>query len=153
LVYRHYWSLKQSPRLVLAQRVAMGALWGAERKDIPADERFLSGGGGSVRGFAYQLVGELDEEKNPLGGRSLFEFANEVRYRIRENIGIVSFVDTGAVYPSSFPSFDSLQIGAGFGLRYITSIGPLRFDVAVPVNKRKGIDDSFQVYLSIGQAY
>jgi translocation and assembly module TamA len=32
-------------------------------------------------------------------------------------------------------------------------VGPLRLDVAFPINRREGIDDSFQIYISLGQAF
>jgi translocation and assembly module TamA len=43
--------------------------------------------------------------------------------------------------------------GTGVGLRYYTPIGPIRLDVAFPLNPRQSIDDSFQLYVSIGQAF
>jgi translocation and assembly module TamA len=143
----------EEDRWVLASRVAIGLMGPAGRDDIPADLRFYSGGGGSLRGYGYQLAGPLDANDNPLGGRSLFEAAVEMRYRASETIGLAAFVDSGTVYDSMFPDFsEELRVGAGVGLRYYTPLGPFRFDVAMPVNGRDA-DSSFQVYLSIGQAF
>jgi translocation and assembly module TamA len=65
----------------------------------------------------------------------------------------VPFVEGGQVFEDSLPSLnESLQLGAGLGLRYFTGIGPLRFDLAFPINKRRG-DDDYQIYVSIGQAF
>ena len=58
-------------QVVLAGRTALGAMVGESRRDIPANLRFYAGGGGSVRGFGYQLAGQLDDDHNPIGGRSL----------------------------------------------------------------------------------
>ena len=128
-------------------------LFGASRADLPADLRFYAGGGGSVRGFAFQKAGELDDENDPIGGRSLFEASGEVRVRVTDTIGVVAFVDAGAAFSSSFPDFDDeLRIGAGPGLRYFSPIGPFRLDVGFPVNPRNS-DDAFQLYISIGQAF
>ena len=44
------------------------------------------------------------------------------------------------------------RYGAGVGLRYYTAIGPLRLDVAVPLDRRE-TDDPFQFYISLGQAF
>ena len=117
---------------MLALRGSLGAMDGASRQDIPADERFYSGGGGSVRGIGYQLAGPLDKDDEPLGGRSLAEFSVELRTRFTDSIGGVVFLDGGSVFDNVFPDFDEpLRLGTGAGLRYITPIGPLRFDVGV----------------------
>jgi translocation and assembly module TamA len=153
LEYAHYLKVLETPRVVLAGRSAVGTLFGASRADIPADLRFYAGGGGSVRGFAFQKAGELDDQNDPIGGRSLFEASGEVRVRVTESIGLVAFVDAGAAFTSSLPDFDDeLRIGAGPGIRYFSPIGPLRLDVGFPVNPRNS-DDAFQLYISIGQAF
>jgi translocation and assembly module TamA len=151
--YSHYLQVLEIPRVVLAGRSAIGTLFGESRADVPANLRFYAGGGGSVRGFAFQKAGELDEENDPIGGRSLFEASGEVRVRVTETIGVVAFVDAGAAFSSRFPDFDDeLRVGAGPGIRYFSPIGPLRLDVGFPVNPRNS-DDDFQLYISIGQAF
>jgi translocation and assembly module TamA len=153
LEYAHYLQVLDEPRVVLAGRSAIGTLLGAARAEIPANLRFYAGGGGSVRGFAFQTAGELDQEDDPIGGRSLFEASGEVRVRVTETIGVVAFVDVGAAFTSRFPDFDDeLRIGAGPGIRYFSPIGPLRVDLGFPVNPRDS-DDAFQLYISIGQAF
>jgi translocation and assembly module TamA len=153
LGYAHYVQVLETPRVVLAGRSAIGTLFGASRADLPADLRFYAGGGGSVRGFAFQKAGELDDQNDPIGGRSLFEASGEVRARLTDTIGVVAFVDAGAAFSSSFPDFDDeLRVGVGPGLRYFSPIGPFRLDVGFPVNPRDS-DDAFQLYISIGQAF
>lgn len=152
--YSRYLRLKQrNPRLILAARTRAGFLFGAARDNIPADERFYAGGGGSVRGFGYQLAGELDEDDDPIGGRSLFEAAGELRGQFTESIGAAIFVDSGAAFGSTVPDFEEpLRVGAGGGLRYFSPVGPIRLDVGFPLNGRDS-DDAFQIYVSIGQAF
>ena len=148
-----YFELAESPRLVLAVRGRLGSITGAPRDSIPANRRFYAGGGGSVRGIPFQAASPLDDNDDPIGGRSLVEASVELRYNITETIGIVGFVDAGRAFEASFPDFDEpLVVGAGLGARYFTPIGPLRFDVAVPVDRRD-VDDAFQVYVSLGQAF
>jgi translocation and assembly module TamA len=67
----------------------------------------------------------------------------------------VPFVDAGNVYDDVYPSFeDGLFWGAGLGFRYYTKVGPIRLDIATPINPRgDGIDDPVQFYISLGQAY
>lgn len=155
LVYSHYFQVSESPWIVLAGRGAVGTLSGTPRDDIPADERFYAGGGGSIRGYPYQTVGPLFEDDTPIGGRSIVELSFETRFKITESIGMVAFLDGGSVFEASYPDFAErcLRWGTGLGFRYYTPIGPLRLDAAVPLNKRSGVDNSFEVYLSIGQAF
>jgi translocation and assembly module TamA len=89
-------------KLVLAGRARVGSIVGAARDDIAPSRRLYSGGGGSVRGFGYQQLGPKDVDNNPIGGRSLTEFAVEARYRFG-NYGIVPFFDGGRVGESSTP--------------------------------------------------
>jgi translocation and assembly module TamA len=151
--YAHYLKVLDHPRVVLAGRTAIGTLLGPSREDVPANLRFYAGGGGSVRGFAYQHAGELDDHNDPIGGRSLFEASGEVRVRVTETIGVVAFVDAGAAFTSRYPDFDDqLRVGSGPGIRYFSPIGPVRLDVGFPINRRDS-DDAFQLYISIGQAF
>jgi translocation and assembly module TamA len=85
--YSHYVEVIQNPQIVLAGRTAVGAMVGESRGNIPANLRFYAGGGGSVRGFGYQLAGTLNDDHDPIGGRSLLELSGEVRARITESIG------------------------------------------------------------------
>jgi translocation and assembly module TamA len=140
-------------RLVLALRGAFGQILGPDRRKIPADLRFYTGGGGSVRGYAYQTAGDLADGE-PVGGKSFVEVSSELRLRITERFGIVPFLDGGRYYRGAEPDTDEdLFWGAGLGLRWFTGFGPLRIDVAVPLERREDQDDAFQVYASIGQAF
>jgi translocation and assembly module TamA len=148
-----YQALDDRKNYVLAGYGAIGTILGESRNALPRDKRLYVGGGGSVRGYSYQKAGPLDSTGNPIGGTSSLELGMELRVKITETIGIVPFLEAGNVYDSALPRpGDGLRYGAGIGLRYYTPIGPVRFDVAVPVNKRPE-DDSFQIYVSIGQAF
>ena len=136
---------------VLAGRARVGSILGAGRADIAPSRRFYAGGGGSVRGFGYQQLGPLDPFGDPIGGRSLNEAAVEGRYRFG-NFGAVAFVDVGQSYASSQPQFSDLRYGVGIGARYYTNFGPLRIDVATPMDRREG-ESRINVYVSIGQAF
>jgi translocation and assembly module TamA len=149
-----YRALTEDARVIVAARARFGSIIGSETDEIPATKRFFAGGGGSIRGFQFQLVGPLDEAGEPLGGRSRVEAGLEARFRVYGPFGLVTFVEGGNVFDNALPDFsDPFRVGAGVGLRYFTPIGPLRFDVAFPVNRRRGIDDAFQIYLSIGQSF
>jgi len=137
--------------IVLAGRIRTAEIVGASTAEIAPTRRIYAGGGGSVRGFGYQELGPKDANNAPVGGRSSVEFAGEVRYRF-DNFGIVPFLDGGQVYDASLPKLTGLRYGAGIGARYYTNFGPLRFDVATPIARRKG-EDPVTIYVSIGQAF
>lgn len=136
---------------VLALRARAATVFAERRERVPANRRLFAGGGGSVRGYENQYVGPLDDDDDPLGGLSAAELAAEMRIRFG-NIGVVPFVDAGIVGEEVFSNFDQLRYGAGLGLRYYSPVGPIRVDVAVPLNKRDR-DPAFQFYISIGQAF
>ena len=140
-----------SDSLVIAGRAAFGTINGISRDNLAPSRRYYGGGGGSVRGFAYQQLGPRDPNNDPLGGRSFNEFALEARYRFG-NFGIVPFVDAGQVYESQAPQFSDMRFGVGIGGRLYTNFGPLRVDVATPLGRREG-ESKVAVYISIGQAF
>ncbi|WOK37500.1 autotransporter assembly complex protein TamA [Sphingomonas sp. C3-2] len=137
--------------IVLAGRARVGTIMGAERAQIAPSRRFYGGGGGSVRGFGYQELGPKDPEARPIGGRSLVETAAEVRYRFG-NYGVVGFIDGGQVYTDSMPQFSDWRFGVGIGGRFYTNFGPMRLDIATPINRKPG-ESRVSVYISIGQAF
>jgi translocation and assembly module TamA len=147
-----YQSLDSASKFVFAERVAIGSIVGTGLEHVPADRRFYSGGGGSVRGYAYQGIGPRDSTGQPTGGLSYFETSVEMRMAVTDTIGIVPFIDAGTVSIRQTPSFSNLKVGAGVGLRYITPFGPLRIDAAVPLNRDPG-DPRFGIYAGIGQAF
>jgi translocation and assembly module TamA len=140
-----------SDGLVLAGRVRLGTIQGASLSALAPSRRFYSGGGGSVRGYAYDKLGPLDPLGDPLGGRSVNEAAAEVRYRFG-NYGVVGFIDAGQVYTSTIPNFSNLRYGVGIGGRFYTNFGPLRLDLATPLARSNG-ESWFNIYVSIGQAF
>lgn len=136
---------------VLAGRVRLGTIQGAGLFDIAPSRRLYAGGGGSVRGYAYQALGEQAPDGNPVGGRSLNEGSVEARYRFG-NYGVVAFVDAGQAYRETMPQFNDLRYGVGIGGRFYTNFGPMRLDVATPINRRPG-EARLNIYVSIGQAF
>src|SRR5690606_4746563 len=147
-----YLPVEDDARTVIAGRVRLGSIVGGSIQAIPSDRLFYSGGGGSVRGFSYQGVGPRLADNTPLGGLSLFEASLEARRRFGDRWGGAVFVDAGSVGQDEIPAFDDLRYGVGFGVRYNLPFGPIRADIAFPVNKHEG-DPDFQIYISIGQAF
>ncbi len=139
----------QSGRFSLAGRVQAGTVTGASLAGTPPSYLFFSGGGGTVRGQDYQSLGGTTVAGQTVGGRSFLGLTGELRAKITDNIGVVGFVDYGYVSPAAGYTGGDWHGGAGIGGRYYTPIGPIRFDVALPITGEKG----FGVYVGIGQSF
>lgn len=158
-----YFSFDEEDRFIVAGRAAYGTVLGADLEDVPNSRRFYAGGGGSVRGYTFQSIGPyypsfpLPDTNDifvdtPIGGLSVFEASAELRIGITENIQLVPFIDGGTVSDDLVPDFGEFKLGAGVGARYITSFGPIRVDVGIPLDPGPR-DGSFQIYAGIGQAF
>lgn len=149
---RTYFGFSEDDAFILAGRIKGGALVGPDLSEIPPDKLFFAGGGGSVRGYGFKSIGVDNGSGLVTGGRYLLEGSLEARAKVTEDIGIVGFVDGGYVAADHFPGIDDLRLGVGVGARYYTGLGPLRLDLAVPLNKRAG-DPDYAIYAGIGQAF
>lgn len=150
---RAYYGFGVEKRIVAAGRIKVGSIAGPSIAETAPDKLFFAGGGGSVRGYAYRNIGVPVGDGRIIGGRSLIEGSAELRARVTKSIGVVGFVDAGYVGPGSIPNFrDQLRVGVGGGVRYITGLGPIRLDAAVPLNRGPG-DPSIGFYVGIGQAF
>lgn len=149
---RTYFGFGEDDAFVLAGRLKGGALLGPSLEEISPDKLFFAGGGGSVRGYGYKSIGVDNGNGVVTGGRYLLEASIEARAKVTEDIGVVGFVDGGYVAADVFPGLEDLRLGAGIGVRYNTGLGPLRLDVAIPLNKKPG-DPDYAIYAGIGQAF
>lgn len=140
---------------VIAGRVAFATNQGARPFQLAPSRRLYAGGGGSVRGYGFQSIGPLNDFGEPTGGGSLVEAAIEARIEtglLDGAVEVVPFFDAGSVSLGSTPDFRFIQYGAGVGVRYKTSFGPIRVDVGVPLNPGM-FDAPVVVYVSLGQAF
>lgn len=147
-----YYSLDEDSRYVIAGRLKGAAVFAGDRDKVPPTRQLYMGGGGSLRGYALKFANPLDANGNPIGGLTLGEAALELRAKVTENIGLVPFIEAGVVGRDLYGDFGDLRLSAGLGLRYYTAIGPIRLDVATPLDPRPQ-DDRYQLYFSIGQAF
>ena len=138
---------------VIAMRVMVGSIQGASTWNLPPDQRLYAGGPGSVRGFRYQGVGpQYGTTKYAIGGTSMDAGTIEFRQRLPKNFGLAAFADAGQVSSNSMPGHGRLRVGCGGGVRYFTPIGPVRVDVAVPIN-RPNRGDKWELYLGLGETF
>jgi translocation and assembly module TamA len=143
-----------------------------ENGGLPIENRFFAGGGNSVRGFKENSLGPLDTSLQPAGGRILLLTNAEIRFPIpylaRFNFGAALFLDGGGVWnsideihpkdfrfsaPESEVTREDFMYGAGFGFRYYTPVGPLRFDVGYPLKRTTDMDYGYRVHISLGQIF
>jgi translocation and assembly module TamA len=139
-----------SENLVAAVRAEYGAFLGSNA--VPPDKLFFAGGGGTVRGYEYQSLSPRDAFGILTGGRNLFTASAEMRWRASERFGYAVFADVGAAADDFGSAFSEASAAVGIGVRYYPGFGPVRLDVAAPLDKRDG-DAPVQVYISIGQAF
>ncbi len=152
---RIYDSYFDDDHLTLAARTRVG--WvepvSGSAEDIPPDRRFYAGGGGSVRGYAYNSI-YPEFRKAPgitPGGQGALEVSAEARWRFDNGFGAVAFVDGGNAFDTWEDAAD-FRWGAGIGVRYQLGFAPLRVDIAVPLDRRDG-DEDYALYISLGQAF
>ena len=156
-----------------------GTVTGGGLLAIPLSERFTAGGETTHRAFPLDFLGELcrnadgstipgceptlfaefDEVTGkrigpilPLGGSSMLLFNAEYRFPLFGPVGGAVFADIGQVYAGSTIDFANLRYGTGVGFRYLSPVGPLRIDVAMPLNRR-WYEDRFQYFVTLGYAF
>jgi outer membrane protein assembly factor BamA len=146
----------------VAMRVATGLLFDFG-DNVPRSECLYLGGGDSVRGFADRHLSPTDDG-TLVGGRTSYLFNVEPRYELgRDWLFVVAFLDGGSVarneadYRFSLGGAEGLHLATGGGLRLVTPIGPIRFDLGYRLTTGPQYADRtrsrFAFFLSIGEAF
>jgi outer membrane protein insertion porin family len=145
--------LQRSVVLASGFRLGLGKARGGR---LVSFERFTAGGANSVRGFATDSLGELDDLRQP-GGDAVVILNEELRYEHGlTGLGAALFWDAGNVFPSLDEFKLKLRHSVGVGLRYDSPIGLLRIDFAIPLNRRirDGFEEEkYQLWFGLGQAF
>ena len=150
---RVYRDIGSQGRSIIAARAKVGTFFGAPIAEAPPDQLFLAGGGDSVRGYAFKSIGIDRNAATTTGGRSLLEGSVEFRQKFTDTFGAVIFADAGTVGADPIVDLkESVRVGIGAGLRYYTGLGPIRLDVAFPLDPGRH-DEDFAIYAGIGQAF
>ena len=147
-----YRALGSDERIVVAGRVAAMVLTARDVLDVAAERRIYAGGAGSIRGYGYKNIAPRTAGGDIIGGRSSLVATAEVRYRLNDQYGLVAFADAGNAWASMFPQGGGFKVGIGAGVRYLTPVGPIRLDVAAPLQRGPG-DPAVAVYVGLGQAF
>ena len=104
---------------------------------VPPSLRFFAGGDQSVRGYDYQSLSPENNRGDKIGGRYLFTASAEYQYSLTDKWRLATFIDQG----NSFNSLDipTLKTGVGFGVRWVSPVGPLRLDLAHALDDDGGV--------------
>jgi len=149
-----YIPLTSNHSVCLAQKITFGSILSHMLNAVPVSKRFLGGSEEELRGYKYKTVSPLKHKHKPIGGRSAIYYTFETRFRVSESFGLVPFFDLGRVTLKSLPDFHGKWFKSlGLGVRYFSFIGPLRLDVGFPLDKRKKLDKTYRILVSIGQMF
>jgi outer membrane protein insertion porin family len=158
--------------VVFATRAALGLADGFEREvqtvdevgnpvtgiidDLPASERFFAGGDTTIRGYALDSVGApntISSNGFPTGGNGVLLLNGELRVPVWGDFGAVLFVDGGNVFRRVTEMSLELRGSVGFGLRYVSPIGPIRVDLGFKLDRRPDERSLTALHFSLGQAF
>jgi len=131
-----------SQNLRAITRTTLGWTWEDDFSDLPPSIRFFAGGDTSIRGYAFESIGP-EQDGNVIGGSRLLTGSLEFDYQFRPNWSVATFVDSGSAYDNT-PQFFT---GVGAGIRWFSPLGPIRIDVAHPLDDPS---KEWRLYVTIG---
>jgi translocation and assembly module TamA len=130
----------------LLTRVEAGFTAKSDFDELPFSVRYFAGGDDSVRGYDYKTLGPTDAEGRVIGGAGKLAGSVEIDQRVLASWSVAAFIDVG----NAFDNWGSvsLKTGVGGGVRWFSPLGPIRFDVAVPLDR--DAPDSFRIHVTLG---
>lgn len=129
-------------------RISVGAIETDDFSKLPPSLRFFAGGDRSVRGYSYESLSPRNEQGRLRGGQQMLTSSLEYQRRVRGDWWGAAFVDTGDAFDDWGPN--DLKTGAGLGVRWVSPVGPIRFDVAHPFDDD---DNDWRLHFSIGPEF
>lgn len=145
VVGRGMWLARLMPRWRLVLRGTVGEVFGTNRRQIPGDLLFRTGGDQSVRGYSYNTLG-VEQDGAIVGGKVTAVASAEVVYQFLPQWGAAIFTDAGNA-ADSWRDF-KFQRGSGVGVRWRSPIGPVNFDVA-----RNHTTNAPRIHFSVGYGF
>jgi translocation and assembly module TamA len=137
------WSFENRSRLLL--RARLGVTRQRNFDELPASVRFFAGGDNSIRGYGFESLGPIDENGAVIGGDRLAVASIEYEVPIRRRWSAAVFIDSGNAFQSG--NFEA-KTGAGFGVRWQSPLGPIRVDLAWPIDD--AMEDDPRLHVSLG---
>ncbi len=127
-------------------RGRFGAMWVDEFRRLPPSERFFAGGDNSIRGYDIESLGPVDTSGDVIGGTYLGVLSAELEHYFTERWGVAAFVDSGNAFGGDGSS-TGFQTGIGLGARWRSPVGPVRLDIAHPLDD---VSNDFRIHVRIG---
>jgi len=112
--------------------------------DVPPSIRFFAGGDNSLRGYDYESISPTDETGALIGAKYMATSSLEYQYRIKGEWWLATFVDVGDAWSST----PETKVGTGFGARWASPVGPIRFDLAWGLAKKSS--EQFRFHFALG---
>lgn len=113
---------------------------------LPFSVRYFTGGDNTVRGYAYKSLGPKNAEGQVIGGSELLVWSVELDQKVYGNWSVAAFVDQGNAF-NNFKDMN-LKTSVGGGVRWFSPLGPIRFDVGVPLDR--DAPDNYRIHITIG---
>jgi len=135
--------IKSFDPMVFAAKVKIGSI----SQETPPFKHFFLGGAMSNRGYEYRDLGEHSGDY-PIGGLSIVDASFESRYYVTNDFSVVGFIDSSKMSQNVNDFSGEWYNSFGFGVRYLSVIGPLRLDVGYPTKDNKPV-----LHLGIGQVF
>lgn len=140
-------ALPLGERMRAVGRLEFGTTWAGSLSELPTSVRFFAGGDRSVRGYSLDSLGPTDKEGDVRGGRHLTVASIELERVVKENWSVALFTDSGGAFNNTS---DPWSTGVGVGVRWLSPVGPIRLDVASP------LDDSnrtIRLHIGVGSTF
>lgn len=137
-------SLGEKNRFLI--RANLGWIDSDDFNRIPPDLRFFAGGDRSIRGYKHKSVSPKDQDGKLTGASKLVTGSLEYQYNVTGKWWGAVFVDSGKAV-NKFTDGD-FKTGAGFGVRWVSPLGPVKLDLAVPLGDKTV--HGVQLYIGLG---
>ena len=131
-----------------------GVAWPfSSSNEIPLSQRYFIGGRSSVRGFGENSLGPRGSAGSRIGGDVTLSDSVELHYIFDKSLYALSFVDSGNVFlRDQAVSLSDLRWSSGLGIRYVSPIGPLGFDLGIPID-RTDDEAAYRLHFNIGSGF
>lgn len=131
----------------LVSRMQLGATWADALTELPASVRFFAGGDRSLRGYDLDALGPRDDRGEVRGGRHLAIGTLELEHMVWRRWSAALFVDHGGAF-NDFT--EPVSTGIGVGIRWQSPFGPVRLDLATPLDDP---DRAVRLHLGVGSTF
>jgi translocation and assembly module TamA len=140
---RRIWLLRNDSRFLVRSQV--GHTWKDALTSLPASVRFFAGGDYSVRGYEFEELGPVDDTGQVIGGSSLVTASIEYEHPLRARWALAFFFDWGNAFEGD--DIDARR-SVGIGGRWLSPLGPIRLDLAHPLDDPTA--DDYRVHITLG---